>query len=627
MVSPSRQRPNPRVASSLARRPLPPTGSASTSGLPIAPLPPQLLPEDVPETRPAALLVAHVLPVVLALVQRGLHRERHLALVRVHVDDLHVQLVAFLHHVARVLHPLVAQLADVDQAFDAGLDLHEGAEVGDLGDLALHPAADGVLVGQLGPWIRVELLDAEREPLVLHVDVQHHRLHLVALLVQVAGVLDALGPGDVAHVHQAVDALLDADEDAEVGDVADLAADDGPDRVLLLEQRPGIGLDLLHAQRDALGLRVHVEDHRVHLIADGHHLGGMLHPLGPAHLADVNQALDAGLHLDEGAVVGERDHLAGDAGPGRELLRRVRPGVLLDLLEAQADALGGRVELEDDHPQLVADVEHLARVPDAAPAHVGDVQEPVDAAQVDERAVVGGGLDVAGEDGALLELLEGVLLQRLPLLLEQDAPAEHDVAALLVELDHLELELLADQLVQIADRTQIHLRAGEERLHADVDGEAALHAPDDGSLDELVALARGGDLVPDAHLVGLLLGEDDHARVVLARLEQHLDLVAGLDVGLAVDQAEFLDRHLAFALVADVDDRVVLGDLDDAALDDLVLLQLAFSAALAFEALLEHRGKVFVLIRCGLVLVIGGSAGGRIRHELGLTCDSGTSPP
>src|SRR6202022_3350088 len=139
--------------------------SDSSRWLPVASLAPQLLAEDVAERRAAALLVAHVLPVVLALVQRGLHRERDLALVRVHVDDLHVQLVAFLHLVARVLPPRVAQLADVHQAFDAGLDLHERAEVGHLGDLALHAAADRVLGRQLRPWIRMELLDAERAPL------------------------------------------------------------------------------------------------------------------------------------------------------------------------------------------------------------------------------------------------------------------------------------------------------------------------------------------------------------------------------------------------------------------------------------------------------------------------------
>src|SRR3954466_12668327 len=462
--------------------------------LAIPPLAAELLAEHVAEGRAGAgLLRAHVLAVVLALVQGGLHRQRHLALVRVHVDDLHVQLVAFLHHVARVLHPLVAKLGDVDQALDAGLDLHEGAEVGHLGDLALHAAADRVLVRELGPWIRVELLDAQREALVLDVDVEHHRLDLVALLVEVARVLDALGPADVRDVHQAVDALLHADEDAEVGDVADLAADERPDGVLLLEERPGVGLDLLHAERDALGLGVDVEHHRIHLIADRHHLRRVLDPLRPAHLADVDEALDSGLHLDEGAVVGERDHLALHAGTRRVLVGRVGPGVLLDLLQAERHALRRRIELEDDDLQLVPDVDHLGRVPDAAPAHVGDVQEAVDAAQIDEGAVVGEVLDDAGEDRAFLEALQGVLLQLLALLLQEHAAAQDDVAALLVELDYFEFVFLADQLIEIADGSQIDLGSRKERLYSDVDGEAALHASDDGALDELVALARGGN--------------------------------------------------------------------------------------------------------------------------------------
>src|SRR5205823_5080895 len=224
--------PPSRYGQVLRTLPVAPT----TTSLPVATLAAQLLAEHVAERSAAALLVAHVLAVVLALVQRGLDRERHLALVRVHVDDLHVQLVAFLHHVAGVLHALVAKLADVHEALDSGLDLHEGAEVGHLGDLALHAAADRVLRGQLRPWIRMELLDAEGEALVLDVDVQHHRLDLVALLVQIAGVLDALGPGDVADVHEAIDALLHSYEDAEVGDVAHLAADDRSDGILLLEQ-------------------------------------------------------------------------------------------------------------------------------------------------------------------------------------------------------------------------------------------------------------------------------------------------------------------------------------------------------------------------------------------------------
>jgi hypothetical protein len=77
--------------------------------------------------------------------------------------------------------------------------------------------------------------------------------------------------------HEAVDALLDADEDTEVRDVADLAAHHAADRVALLEHSHGFMLDLLHAERDALVLGVDLEDDRLDLdVADGDDLGGVL---------------------------------------------------------------------------------------------------------------------------------------------------------------------------------------------------------------------------------------------------------------------------------------------------------------------------------------------------------------
>ena len=93
---------------------------------------------------------------------------------------------------------------------------------------------------------------------------------------------------------------------------------------------------------------------------------------------------------------------------GRERLFGVVPRVFLRLLEAERDALGLGVVLEDLDGDLVADLEELGRVVDAAPAHVGDVEQAVDAAEVDERAVLGDVLDDALDDLALLEGLEGL---------------------------------------------------------------------------------------------------------------------------------------------------------------------------------------------------------------------------
>ena len=57
-------------------------------------------------------------------------------------DDLELEGLALVDHVARMGDALVRQLADVDEALEAVLDAHEGAEVDDLGDRALDDVAD-----------------------------------------------------------------------------------------------------------------------------------------------------------------------------------------------------------------------------------------------------------------------------------------------------------------------------------------------------------------------------------------------------------------------------------------------------------------------------------------------------
>ena len=80
------------------------------------------------------------------------------------------------------------------------------------------------------------------------------------------------------------------------------------------------------------------------------------------------------------------------------------------LLEAEGDLLLLLVDVEDVDLDLLVDLDHLVRVVDAAPAHVGDVQQAVDAAEVDERAELGDVLDDALADLARLDLGEELLL-------------------------------------------------------------------------------------------------------------------------------------------------------------------------------------------------------------------------
>ena len=238
---------------------------------------------------------------------------------------------------------------------------------------------------------------------------------------------------------------------------------------------------------------------------------------------------------------------------------------------------------------------------DPAPAHVGDVEQAVDAAEVDEGAVLGDVLDDALDDLALLEGLERLGLLLVALLLEEHAAREHDVAALLVELDDLELVGLPDELVQVADGPEIDLRAGEERLHAAADGDrqAALHALADGPFDELVALARGRDLVPHLHLVRFLLGKRDEAVVVLAALDVDVDRCRPALTVVWPWASANSDRAMMPSLLPPMSmiDVVAL-DGDDRALDDLAFLAEVAGADAGFEHDGEAVGAACGLLRC-----------------------------
>ena len=164
---------------------------------------------------------------------------------------------------------------------------------------------------------------------------------------------------------------------------------------------------------------------------------------------------------------------------------------------------------------------------DALPRHVGDVQQAVDAAEVDERAVVGEVLDRALDDRAFLQLLEQLGALGAVFLLDHRAARHHDVVALLVELDDLELERLAFEVRGIAHRAHVDERAGQERAHeVDLDGEAALDAAVDDALDDLLLLERLLEARPGAGALGLLARQARFAVAVLDAVERDFDVVA-----------------------------------------------------------------------------------------------------
>ncbi len=175
----------------------------------------------------------------------------------------------------------------------------------------------------------------------------------------------------------------------------------------------GLAHGLLEAEADAALLRIDVEHHHLDLLAGRDDLAGMDVLLGPAHLGDMDQALDAGLQLDEGAVIGDVGDAALEAcAPAGYLSSTPSHGSASScFMPSEMRCVSGLKRMTCTLTRL-ADMQRFGRMVDAPPRDVGDVQQAVDAAQIDEGAVIGDVLDDAGEDLAFLEA--GDQLRALP---------------------------------------------------------------------------------------------------------------------------------------------------------------------------------------------------------------------
>ena len=112
----------------------------------------------------------------------------------------------------------------------------------------------------------------------------------------------------------------------------------------------------------------------------------MLEAFGPGHLREVNKAFDSLLQFNERAVVGDGKDATVNVSTNGIAFRGVEPRIGRELLEAEGYALLLFVEFEDLNLDFVADVDQdRGGAWRAAPAHVGDVEQAIDAAEVNER--------------------------------------------------------------------------------------------------------------------------------------------------------------------------------------------------------------------------------------------------
>ena len=276
------------------------------------------------------------------------------------------------------------------------------------------------------------------------------------------GMGDAL-VGQLADVDQALEAVADANERAEVDELRDRAVDDVADVEVGHGRVPRVRLEPADREADPAALVVDVDDLGLDLVADLVAGLGVV-DLVPRELALVDEAVDPA-EVDEDAERRDRADGAGDLLADLEAAEQLVP--LLAALLVQRDLLGQdqavrlAVDLEDLEPELPADerlqllgdlLGRVARLVVLRPARevddLADRDEAADAAVDDEAALVVVD-DRRLDDHARLELL----LHRAPLALEAGAAQREDRVALLrLGLEDVDEDGVADGQLRAGSR-------------------------------------------------------------------------------------------------------------------------------------------------------------------------------
>ncbi len=254
---------------------------------------------------------------------------------------------------------------------------------------------------------------------------------------------------------------------------------------------------------------------------------------------------------------------AGDLRADGVLGGGVEPGIdATRLVEREADLAGLAVELGDLHIQHVADLDDVAGFDAAAEGHLGDVEQSIDAAEIDEGAVVHDVADDAAADLPFGEFLEQLAFGFFLFAFQDVSAADDEVAAFAAELDDLGLDALADELGEVGVEVEIDLAGGHEGAHAfDVDFQAAFVGAGDRAFDDLADF----EAVPgDVGGRGAFAQEHEHALARVEAVDDEFVFLADFGLGLELGHGD-----QALALAAEIDDGIIRCDGEDSAAAEL----------------------------------------------------------
>src|SRR5262245_38936396 len=399
---------------------------------------------------------------------------------------------------------------------------------------------------------------------------------------------------------QTIDTFLNFNEGSKISEVAHSSVDTRTNLVTFSQSFPRILLNLFHTQTDSSGFRIDAQDFNFNHVARINQLARMFDAFGPAHFGNMDQTFNAGLKLNKRTIVGNAGHLTRNSRHRRKALFDTLPRVRQKLLVTQRDALASAIEPQDLHLNGVANLEQLTRILQSAPRHVGNVKQTIDAAEIDEGAVIGKILDLTFNDDVFFDLIQCRALPIGVAFFEHGFPRQHDIRALAIQLYYLGLDLTAAKRIQVAQWPNINLRPRQKCGDSiDVDPQAAFDPLDYFTFDRGSLIEGLFQVIPGAQSNCIRTRKERKPFAGFHVFNQHIHFVTGFDGDLAVFH-EFVLTDETFRLVTKVNHDSALSNAYDCAAHYFAFLQ----GGLLMFKLIEQPAEVLAgrpgfLVTCG----------------------------
>src|SRR5690554_2854545 len=209
------------------------------------------------------------------------------------------------------------------------------------------------------PGILFQLLVSKTQTTVFFVDVKYLYLYRCSELSYFTRVFDFFRPGEVRNVNQAFNAFFNLHESTEIGEVTYSSCMCASNRIFHLNTFPWIRFQLFYTERHFAIITIECKNDCIYLFTYSHKVLCAVKMLGPAHFRNVNQTFHTRGNLNKCTVIGNNNHFSFYDIAYFQCFTQCIPWMRSQLFQTKGDTFFLVVEIEDDHVDLVVQLNNL----------------------------------------------------------------------------------------------------------------------------------------------------------------------------------------------------------------------------------------------------------------------------